>query len=202
MAKNHYEWETTEEYTRNGERYRVQKVKAPIVEAGGAVGGAILGLFMFVYIFLFPSYTDTDFSNLEYLSKAESGAQSLILSWQQSNWITKGFINAKLNPKNEPTFDVKISKSLEPIKNRVSYTGKGVFHVVIETATKLTSKSGHSTTIYEVFYVDVQSPPEHSLIYRKILGDDWKLTCIEAGDKEPTLEELDEIIHEWSYGIN
>ena len=104
MAKNHYEWETTEEYTRNGERYRVQKVKAPIVEAGGAVGGAILGLFMFVYIFLFPSYTDTDFSNLEYLSKAESGAQSLILSWQQSNWITKGFINAKLNPKNEPTF--------------------------------------------------------------------------------------------------
>lgn len=51
MAKNHYEWETTEEYTRNGERYRVQKVKDPIVEAGGAVGGAILGFFMFVYIF-------------------------------------------------------------------------------------------------------------------------------------------------------
>lgn len=185
-------WETTQEYIRNGQKYRVQKSKHHKAEGGGAVG-----IIFLIWFYLFTGYTNEDFQKPEYLLKAEAGAQQLVIAWQKQNWRPRGFTDDVQIISNEPVFDVKISKSLEPIENRVNYLGDGVFYVVVATDTTLTSKAGHSATIHEVVNVKIQTPMDHGWAYRKILGDDWQIIEAEEGYKEPSLEDLNLLIQQW-----
>ena len=157
----------------------------------------LLGL-VWLYTALFGDYTDKDFMDSRYLPRAESSAVDFVLDWQKRNWRPRGFTDEYQVIRSEPGFEVHWERQKDSVDQRVEYVGGGVFEVIVETDTLLTSKFGDEVTIHEAFALKILTPYEHGFLYRKICGDDWKLLEAYEIFKEPSLQEINEIVKMWS----
>ena len=161
--------------------------KVPDNDGGGC---ATIIIILAIIGWLFSnSVSEEDLGKTKYLSKAETAAEELVLNWQARNWEPRGFTNLR----GDPGYKVKIATNKSgDIHERVENLGGGEYGVVVVTQTFLHSKKMDTTSVYEWFYVRVQTDP-------KDFGENWHITAGEIYDMRPSQAELDATIQSWAY---
>ena len=111
------------------DKYIVQITKVPDNDGAGCV--TIIIILAIIGWLFNNSVSEKDLGKTKYLSKAETAAEDLVLSWQARNPKPRGFTNLR-----------------------------GEYGVVVVTQTFLHSKKMDTTDVYEWCYVRVQTDPK------------------------------------------